>query len=108
MTTDAIQFDTIKLLAGFGLMFLYTMSMLGRANAVEHRAYLAAAGLLAVGFGVVAALGLTMAVGMFYTTMHGILPFLCLGAYNLINPQGACSLLDRAHVKYEYRSPLIR
>ena len=32
-----------------------------------------------VGFGIVIALGLTAALGFWYTTIHGVLPFLALG-----------------------------
>ncbi len=60
-------------------MFIYTMFMLGKASLVEHRTYLAIAGINSVGMGVAAALGLTMAVGLYYTTLHGIMIFLCLG-----------------------------
>ena len=44
MTTEAIEFDTYKLAIGFGLMFCYTMFMLGKLNVVEHRTYLAMTG----------------------------------------------------------------
>ena len=44
VTTEAIEVDTFKLLIGFALMFCYTMFMLGKLNAVEHRTYLAMTG----------------------------------------------------------------
>ena len=44
VTTEAIEFDTYKLAIGFGLMFCYTMLMLGKLNVVEHRTYLAMTG----------------------------------------------------------------
>ena len=44
VTTEAIEFDTYKLAIGFGLMFCYTMFMLGKLNVVEHRTYLAMTG----------------------------------------------------------------
>ena len=43
------------------------------------RVYLAAMGILAVGFGMAISLGLTMAVGLYYTTIHGVMAFLVLG-----------------------------
>jgi hypothetical protein len=46
---------------------------------VEHRTYLSAAGFLAVGMGLIISLGITFAIGMPYTPMHAILPFLYLG-----------------------------
>ena len=36
-------------------------------------------GILAVGFGMAISLGLTMAVGLYYTTIHGTMAFLVLG-----------------------------
>ena len=44
MTTEAIELDTYRLAVGFGLMFCYTMFMLGKLNVVEHRTYLAMTG----------------------------------------------------------------
>ena len=44
-----------------------------------HRSYLAMMGILAVGFGLIISLGLTMFFGFPYTPIHGILPFLALG-----------------------------
>ena len=67
------------MVCGWFLMFIYTMLMLGRFNMVEHRTYLSAAGFLAVGMGLIISLGLTFAIGMPYTPMHAILPFLYLG-----------------------------
>ena len=34
---------------------------------------------MAVGLGIVSSIGITMLVGLYFTTMHGIMPFLCLG-----------------------------
>ena len=60
-------------------MFLYAMFVLGKRNRVEHRTYLAMAGILACAMGLMISLGLTMAFGFYYTTLHGILPFMALG-----------------------------
>ena len=35
--------------------------------------------LIAVCLGIVSSVGITMLVGLYFTTMHGIMPFLCLG-----------------------------
>ena len=78
-SSDSLLFDTSLMIGGYALMFLYTVVMLGRPNAVEQRAYLAMAGIFAVGMGLVVSLGLTMAFGFFYTTIHGVLPFLAMG-----------------------------
>jgi hypothetical protein len=69
------------MLLGYALMFVYTMLMLGKPNLVEQRCYLAMAGIIAVGMGITISLGMTMALGLFYTTIHGVLPFLALGTY---------------------------
>ncbi len=74
-----IEFDILRMIAGYGLMFLYTMLTLGKLNRVEHKLYLALVGLLAVLFGFMLAVGTTMALGMLYTPVHGLLPFICLG-----------------------------
>ncbi len=74
-----VEFDFMKMIGGYILMFLYVSVLLGNTNFVEHRFYLACVGLLCVGFGIIIALGLTSALGYFYTPLHGVLPFLCLG-----------------------------
>ena len=78
-SSKPIEYDSQRQIVGYALMFLYTVVMLGRPNAVEQRAYLAMAGIFAVGMGLVVSLGLTMAFGFFYTTIHGVLPFLAMG-----------------------------
>ncbi len=60
-------------------MYRYIMTVLGNMNRVEHCSLLTFAGLTAVSFGVVIAIGLTLASGLFYSTVHGSLPFLALG-----------------------------
>jgi hypothetical protein len=60
-------------------MFIYTMFMLGKPNLVEQRCFLSIAGISAVGMGMAISIGLTMLFGFFFTTIHGILPFLALG-----------------------------
>ena len=75
----AITFDTIKFGAGYGLMFAYASFMLGKPNLVEQRVYLAGSGIVGVAMGVVIAMGLTMLMGFFYTPLHGVMVYLCLG-----------------------------
>ena len=67
------------MMCGYGVMFVYVVIMLGRANLVEHRTYLAVAGIVAVLFGIVISMGLALQLGYFYTPLHGLLPFLALG-----------------------------
>ena len=80
----AITFDTIKFAAGYGLMFAYASFMLGKPNLVEQRVYLAGSGIVGVAMGVVIAMGLTMLMGFFYTPLHGVMVYLCLGLYSRV------------------------
>ena len=79
VSSEAIFFDAVKMAVGYGLMFLYTIFMLGRVNSVEIKLYLSIAGITSVGMGLIIALGLSSMIGYAYTPMHAALPFLCLG-----------------------------
>jgi Niemann-Pick C1 protein len=79
VTSSAVEVDSLRMMCGYLIMFGYTMFMLGKFNMVEQRAYLALAGIFAVGIGIMVSLGLTMVVGLYFTTIHGMLPFLALG-----------------------------
>ena len=79
VSSEAVELDLPLVFIGYFLMFSYTMLMLGKINAVEHRTYLAMAGIFAVMMGVAISLGLSSALGFPFTTIHGILPFLALG-----------------------------
>ena len=50
-----------------------------QVNCVEHRCWLAAAGILGVAMGIVVSYGLCSAFGLFYGPMHSVMPFLMLG-----------------------------
>ena len=71
-----IEHDSQRQMAGYALMFAYTLLSLGKFNRVEVRLYLAAAGILSIFFGVAIGLGLTMALGLTYTPLTGVIPFL--------------------------------
>jgi Niemann-Pick C1 protein len=79
ITDSSISFDIIKMCGGYLLMFVYTVFMLGRLNMVEHKTWLALAGITSVLLGLLIALSLTMVLGFAYTTIHGVLPFLAMG-----------------------------
>ena len=79
VSSEAVELDLPLVAVGYLLMFSYTMLMLGKMNAVEHRTYLAMAGIFSVMMGVMISLGLSSALGFPFTTIHGILPFLALG-----------------------------
>ena len=74
-----IEYDIKKQLFGYALMFIYTLVSLGKHNRVEHKLYLAAAGIMSVFFGVIFGIGISLALGFPYTPITGILPFICLG-----------------------------
>ena len=74
-----IEYDIKRQILGYALMFIYTLASLGKYNKVEHKFYLAGAGIMSVFFGVIVGIGLTLALGYPYTPITGILPFICLG-----------------------------
>ncbi len=77
--TGAIMVDSYRMVAGYLLMFIYTVAMLGRPNSVEHRTYLALAGIMSVLLGLGISFGLSFAWGYKFTTITGVLPFLAMG-----------------------------
>ena len=95
----AITFDTIKFGAGYGLMFAYASFMLGKPNLVEQRVYLAGSGIVGVAMGVVIAMGLTMLMGFFYTPLHGVMVYLCLG----LPYQRVCSYTSTHFMPFRHR-----
>ena len=74
-----LEYDITRQVYGYIIMFLYTLLTLGKLNMVEHKFYLAAAGISSVFFGFISAIGITMALGFQYCPQHGLLPFICLG-----------------------------
>ena len=76
---EPTQHDVKKQLFGYILMFLYTLFNLGKLNMVEGKFCLAAAGIIAVFFGVTIGVALTMALGFPFTSATAVLPFICLG-----------------------------
>ena len=86
VSSEAIFFDGTLMVCGYLLMFLYTSVMLGKLNCVEHRMGLSIAGICSIMMGLVIAVGLSSLIGFPYTPMHAILPFLCLGEYNIQSP----------------------
>ena len=79
ISTESLSFDTIRMICGYGVMFVYVIFMLGKLNRVEHRTYLAVAGLVSVLFGLIISMGMAFQMGYFYTPLHTLLPFLALG-----------------------------
>ena len=68
------------MLVGYCAMFLYTVLMLGRINMLELRLYLSLAGIISVFLGLIMSVSVASVLGFPYTTIHAVLPFLCLGS----------------------------
>ena len=71
--------DLNTLAAGYVLIFIYVLVNLGKLNSIEQRAWLSVAGIVAVVMGVLTSFGLAAHMGVFYSKMNQILPFLMLG-----------------------------
>ena len=98
VSTDAIFFDAIKLASGYMLMFIYTILMLGKLNAVEVKMYLAITGIASVGMGLMIGMGLSSALGFPYTPMHPAMPFLALGKF-VFCPYRSVASVKLVHVR---------
>lgn len=71
--------DLNTLAAGYVLIFIYVLVNLGKLNSIEQRAWLSVAGIVAVVMGIFTSFGLAAHMGVFYSKMNQILPFLMLG-----------------------------
>ncbi|XP_068082189.1 patched domain-containing protein 3 [Anabrus simplex] len=67
------------LFAGFSLIILYVIIMLGRCNLIQQRIVLSLLGVLVVGKSIAASYGICFYMGFFWGPLHPILPFLLLG-----------------------------
>ena len=76
---ETIKGDVSLLSAGFFIVFIYVMLMLGKMNSVEQRAYLSMLGVSAIGLGIATSYGLCQLLGVWYGPMNSILPFMLLG-----------------------------
>ena len=95
MTENAVRIDLVKTVMGYVLMFIYTMIMLGRPNVVENRPYLAVAGITAVLLGLVMSIGVSMALGLKFVMIHGMLPYLAMGnVHNNMLIHAVCLIRD--------------
>ena len=73
------QKDLDKLAAGYILIFLYACINLGKFNSLQHRIWLTVVGIAAIGMGMVSSYGLCLLLGVMYSSMNAIMPFLMLG-----------------------------
>jgi Niemann-Pick C1 protein len=67
------------LFPGFSLIVVYVVAMMGRANRLENRVYLALSGGLIVPMAIAASFGFCFSLNYHYGPIHPILPFLLLG-----------------------------
>ncbi|CAG0922226.1 unnamed protein product, partial [Notodromas monacha] len=79
VSTNAIMGDAMKLALGYGIVFIYTASVLGKKNWTENRGLLSIVGIFSVFLSIVTSMGLCQALGVLYGPMHNMLPFLLLG-----------------------------
>ena len=77
-TNKPINNDSLRQIMGYSLMFVYTFISLGKFNMLENKFFLAAAGIGSIFFGITVGLGLTMVLGLPYTPLSGIVPFISL------------------------------
>ena len=73
------QKDLDKLAAGYLLIFCYACINLGKFNRLQHRFWLTVIGIGAIGLGMVSSYGLCLLLGVVYSEMNAIMPFLMLG-----------------------------
>nr|CAD7410799.1 unnamed protein product [Timema poppensis] len=76
---EVLKNNLAVLFAGFTLIIVYVMIMLGQFNAVRQRVYLSLMAVSLVGQAILASYGLCFYMGFFWGPIHPILPFLLLG-----------------------------
>ncbi|KAJ9585968.1 hypothetical protein L9F63_020382, partial [Diploptera punctata] len=76
---QVLENNITLLSAGFSLIIIYVMIMLGRFNSVEQRLYLSLLGVSIVGQAIMASYGASFYMGFFWGPIHPVLPFLLLG-----------------------------
>ena len=75
----AVGGDVQLFIFGYVVVIVYVVFMTGKLNSVEFRGRLSLSGILAVVMGIGACYGLCSGIGLFYTSLHTVLPFLILG-----------------------------
>ena len=75
----SLETDVKTMAAGYMLIYLYVLLNLGKLDLVEQRVWLAVAGIAAVMMGVITSFGIAAYLGIFYSEMNQLLPFLMLG-----------------------------
>ena len=83
ISDETVFVDSKLMISGYLIMFVYTIIMLGKASLKEVRLFLTAAGLVCIAMGMGIAVGISSALGYPYTPVNVILPFICLGEYQI-------------------------
>ncbi|OWF43557.1 Niemann-Pick C1 protein [Mizuhopecten yessoensis] len=79
VASDAIGGDISLLSAGYMIVIIYIIIILGRFNCLDFGLGIAVCGILVIGLSLGFSYGLASAAGWKYTPLHSILPFLLLG-----------------------------
>eukprot|EP00163_Fabomonas_tropica_P015256 TRINITY_DN2787_c0_g1_i2.p1 TRINITY_DN2787_c0_g1~~TRINITY_DN2787_c0_g1_i2.p1 ORF type:complete len:932 (+),score=278.28 TRINITY_DN2787_c0_g1_i2:269-3064(+) len=78
--SEAISGDLTLLAIGVFLIIIYTVLALGRfGNLVHSRMLVAVTGVLSVGLAIVSSYGLASFMGIFFSPVHSVLPFVLIG-----------------------------
>ena len=84
ISEDTVFFDAKFVVAGYSIMILFTILVLGKLNILEIRFYLTISGILSIIMGMVIGIGMSLLLGYPYTAVHIVLPFICLGKQSSI------------------------
>ncbi|KAK3784521.1 hypothetical protein RRG08_018651, partial [Elysia crispata] len=75
----AIDSDVSLLSIGYFLVILFVLSVLGKFNLMEQRAWLTLGGFICIGLAILVSIGLSSAFQQGYGPLQSVLPFLLLG-----------------------------
>ncbi|GFO48112.1 patched domain-containing protein 3 [Plakobranchus ocellatus] len=78
-TGKAIKSDISLLSAGYFIVIVFVLAVLGKFNFMEQRAWLTLAGFICIGLSLLVSIGLSSAFQQGYGPLHSVLPFLLLG-----------------------------
>ncbi|XP_060075668.1 NPC intracellular cholesterol transporter 1-like, partial [Ylistrum balloti] len=79
VASDSIRGDVFLLSAGYMIVIIYIIIILGRFNCLDFGLGISVCGILVIGLSLGFSYGLASAAGWNYTPLHSILPFLLLG-----------------------------
>merc|ERR1719483_85716 len=79
ISEKTVFFDAKFVIAGYSVMIIFTILILGKFTVLEIRLYLTISGIVSIIMGMVVGVGISCALGYPYTTINIMLPFICLG-----------------------------